>query len=160
VTAARVGRARCACSRSKATRHVSALRSAVASAAPSRGTSSSLWQDFPNQFFCDSWVVGFWRGRPWLAGRWIGKTSLNVGSSRFWIDWGTRHGAGCARSMCRGSSALAIARAFSRWQGDLRSANVINCTTSSPPGSGMRRQWKPSCLSMRIGSSVAAMPFW
>ena len=25
---------------------------------------------FPNQFFCGSWVVGFWRGRPWLAGRW------------------------------------------------------------------------------------------
>src|SRR5262249_33365526 len=24
---------------------------------------------FPNQFFCDSWVVGFWRGRPWLAAR-------------------------------------------------------------------------------------------
>ena len=28
-----------------------------------------LWQifggaGFPNQFFCDSWVVGFWRGRP------------------------------------------------------------------------------------------------
>jgi hypothetical protein len=23
-----------------------------------------------------------------------------------------------------------------------------------------RRRWKPSCLSMRIGSSVAAMPFW
>jgi hypothetical protein len=20
---------------------------------------------FPNQFLCDSWVVGFWRGRPW-----------------------------------------------------------------------------------------------
>jgi hypothetical protein len=32
-----------------------------------------LWQifsgtGFPNQFFCHSWVVGFWRGRPWLAG--------------------------------------------------------------------------------------------
>jgi SRSO17 transposase len=30
----------------------------------------ALWQilsaiGFPNQFFCDSWVVGFWRGRPW-----------------------------------------------------------------------------------------------
>src|SRR5262245_48097456 len=42
-----------------------------------------LWQilsgtGFPNQFFCDSWVVGFWRGRPWLAGCRIGKTSLNV----------------------------------------------------------------------------------
>src|SRR5499426_2259820 len=47
-----------------------------------------LWQilsgtGFPNQFFCDSWVVGFWRGRPWLAGCRIGKTSLNVGSCRF-----------------------------------------------------------------------------
>src|SRR5262245_60130226 len=44
-----------------------------------------LWQilsgtGFPNQFFCDSWVVGFWRGRPWLAGCRIGETSLNVGS--------------------------------------------------------------------------------
>ena len=32
-----------------------------------------LWQilsdaGFPNQFFCDSWVVGFGRGRPWLRG--------------------------------------------------------------------------------------------
>src|SRR5262249_36221870 len=47
-----------------------------------------LWQilsgtGFPNQFFCDSWVVGFWRGRPWLAGCRIGETSLNVGSCRF-----------------------------------------------------------------------------
>src|SRR5947207_8486057 len=30
-----------------------------------------LWQNlsgtgFPNRFFCDSWVVGFWRGRLWL----------------------------------------------------------------------------------------------
>jgi putative tryptophan/tyrosine transport system substrate-binding protein len=39
-----------------------------------KGTSTTLadleggW-GFPNQFFCDSWVVGFWRGRPWLAGR-------------------------------------------------------------------------------------------
>src|SRR5258705_1262823 len=37
-----------------------------------------LWQilsstGFPNQFFCDSWVVGFWRGRPWLGRRRIGK---------------------------------------------------------------------------------------
>ena len=40
-----------------------------------------LWQilsgtGFPNQFFCDSWVVGFWRGRPWLAGRRIGRDEL------------------------------------------------------------------------------------
>src|SRR5262245_42286308 len=27
----------------------------------------------------------FWRGRPWLAGRRIGETSLAVGLSRFWI---------------------------------------------------------------------------
>jgi hypothetical protein len=43
-----------------------------------------LWQilsgtGFPNQFFCDSWVVGFWRGRPWLAGHRIGTTSLGTG---------------------------------------------------------------------------------
>ena len=43
-----------------------------------------LWQifsglGFPNQFFCDLWVVGFWRGRPWLAGRRIGEASLDVG---------------------------------------------------------------------------------
>jgi len=29
-------------------------------------------------------------GRPWLAGHWIGKASLDVGSSRFWIGWVTR----------------------------------------------------------------------
>src|SRR6266508_4313039 len=65
-----------------------------------------LWQifrgaGFPNHFFCDSWVVGFWRGRPWLAGRRIGETSLDVGSSRFWIGWVTKHGDKCARSTCR-----------------------------------------------------------
>src|SRR5262249_48153057 len=43
-----------------------------------------LWQilrraGFPNQFFSDSWVVGFWRGRPWLAGHWIGERSLDAG---------------------------------------------------------------------------------
>ena len=31
-------------------------------------------------------------GRPWLAGHWIGKASLDVGSSRFWIGWVTRRG--------------------------------------------------------------------
>src|SRR6266481_8326858 len=40
----------------------------------------------------------FWRGRPWLAERRIGETSLAVGSSRFWIGWVTRHGDKCARS--------------------------------------------------------------
>src|SRR5262249_31782893 len=41
-----------------------------------------LWQifsgvGFPNQFFCDSWVVGFWRGRPSWAGPRIGRKSLD-----------------------------------------------------------------------------------
>jgi hypothetical protein len=31
---------------------------------------------FPNQIFCDSWVVGFLEGRPWWARGRIGKTSL------------------------------------------------------------------------------------
>src|SRR5262249_22798855 len=66
-----------------------------------------LWQilsgtGFPNQFFCDSWVVGFWRGRPWLAGRRIGKKSLDAFLSRFWIGWVTRRGDKCVRSTCRG----------------------------------------------------------
>src|SRR5215831_4985814 len=52
--------------------------------------------------FCDSWVVGFWRGRPWLAGHRIGKKSLDTFSSRFWIGWDTRRGDRCARSTCRG----------------------------------------------------------
>src|SRR5262245_39953707 len=65
-----------------------------------------LWQilsstGFPNRFFCDSWVVGFWRGRPWLAGHRIGKTSLAIGSGRFWIGWATRRGDKCVRSTCR-----------------------------------------------------------
>src|SRR4030095_15048030 len=57
---------------------------------------------FPNQFFCDSWVVGFWRGRPWLAGRRIGKKSLDAFSSRFWIGWVTRRGDKCVHATCRG----------------------------------------------------------
>src|SRR5581483_8332063 len=66
-----------------------------------------LWQifsypGFPNQFFCDSWVVGFWRSRPWLAGHWIGRQSLGGGSSRFWIGWVTRRGDACVRSTYRG----------------------------------------------------------
>src|SRR5216684_1785255 len=66
-----------------------------------------LWQilmgtGFPNQFFCDSWVVGFWRGRPWLAGRRIGKKSLDAFSSRFWLGWVTRRGDKCVHSTCRG----------------------------------------------------------
>ena len=56
---------------------------------------------FPNHFFCDSWVVGFWRGRPCLAGRRIGKKSLDTFSSRFWIGWVTRRGDKCVRSTCR-----------------------------------------------------------
>src|SRR6516164_5206960 len=43
----------------------------------------------------------FWRGRPWLAGRRIGETSSDVGSSRLWIGWVTKHGDKCARSTCR-----------------------------------------------------------
>src|SRR6266404_4234597 len=66
-----------------------------------------LWQilsgtGFPNQFFCDSWVVGFWRGRPWLAGRRIGKKSLDAFSSRFWLGWVTKRGEKCVHSTCRG----------------------------------------------------------
>src|SRR5215467_14467798 len=66
-----------------------------------------LWQilsgtGFTNQFFCDSWVVGFWRGRPWLAERRIGKTSLAAFSNRFWIGWVTRRGDKCVLSTCRG----------------------------------------------------------
>ena len=42
-----------------------------------------LWQivigaGFPNQFFGDLWVVGFWRGRPWLAGHRTGRGSSNA----------------------------------------------------------------------------------
>src|SRR5262249_47391554 len=66
-----------------------------------------LWQilseaGFPDQVFNYSGVVGFWRGRPWLAGRWIGKKSLDVGSSRFWIGWVIKRGGKCARSTYRG----------------------------------------------------------
>src|SRR6516164_9081508 len=35
----------------------------------------------------------------------------------------------------------------------LASAKAINCTTSLRLGSGMRRRWKPSCWSKRIGSA-------
>src|SRR5215471_15239822 len=34
----------------------------------------------------------FWSGRPWLVGHRIGETSSDVGSSRFWIGWVTKHG--------------------------------------------------------------------
>jgi aryl-alcohol dehydrogenase-like predicted oxidoreductase len=66
-----------------------------------------LWQilrgmGFPNQFFCDSWVVGFWRGRPWLAGHWIGETNSDVGSSRFWIGWVIKPAGKCVRFTYRG----------------------------------------------------------
>src|SRR5262245_12656519 len=43
----------------------------------------------------------FWRGRPWLAGRRVGETRSDVGSSRFWIGWVAKHGDKCARSTCR-----------------------------------------------------------
>src|SRR5262249_50446513 len=66
-----------------------------------------LWQifsgvGFPNQFFCDSWVVGFWRGRPSWAGPRIGRKSLDAFSSRFWLGWVTRRGDKCVHSTCRG----------------------------------------------------------
>src|SRR5262249_55308377 len=65
--------------------HRSDARTAENGFATSSGVSKSakvvlalLWQilsgtGFPNQFFCDSWGVGFWRGRPWLGRRRIGK---------------------------------------------------------------------------------------
>src|SRR4029450_4894754 len=91
-----------------------------------------LWQilggaGFPNQFFCDSWVVAFWGGRPWLRGRWIGETSLGVGSSRFWLAWATRRGDRCARSTWRVWSVLAIARAFNRLRNGLPWRAAISC---------------------------------
>ena len=51
---------------------------------------------FPNEFFNDShgWSA-FWRGRPWLAGRWIGRKSLDVGLSRFWVGWVTKRDDKC-----------------------------------------------------------------
>jgi uncharacterized protein (TIGR00730 family) len=66
-----------------------------------------LWQilsgtGFPNQLFSDSWVVGFWRGRPWLAGHRIGETSLDAGLSRFWSGWGIKRDGKCVRSTSRG----------------------------------------------------------
>ena len=42
----------------------------------------------------------------------------------------------------------------------LCSANMINCTTSLPPGSGRHLRWRQNCLFKRIGSSAAAMPCW
>jgi hypothetical protein len=36
------------------------------------------------------------------APRWIGKKSLDVGSSRFWIGWVIKRGDKCARSTYRG----------------------------------------------------------
>src|SRR3984893_16994470 len=68
-------------------------------------------------------------------------------------------GAATNVSSLRGG-ALAIARAFSRWRTGLRLVTTINCTTSSRLGSGMRRLWKPNCLSKPTGSSAAAMPCW
>src|SRR5947199_3650672 len=40
-----------------------------------------LWQifgsaGFRNQFFSDSWMVGFIEGRPWRTRGWVGKSSL------------------------------------------------------------------------------------
>src|SRR5262249_15219191 len=66
-----------------------------------------LWQifcgtGFPNQFFGDSWVVGFWRGRPWLSGHLTGRRSSDGFSSRFWLNWVTRRAAKCALCTCQG----------------------------------------------------------
>ena len=58
----------------------------------------------------------------------------SVGLSGSWV---IKRGDKCARSKYRGRSALAIARAFSRWRSGVRLANMINCTTSLPPGSGI-----------------------
>ena len=38
--------------------------------------------------------------------------------------------------------------------------DTISCTTSLPPGSGMRLRWRQNCLFKRTGSSAAAMPCW
>ena len=42
----------------------------------------------------------------------------------------------------------------------LARANTISCTTSLPPGYGMRRRWRWNCLFKRTGSSAAAMRCW
>jgi hypothetical protein len=65
-----------------------------------------LWQifsgtGFPNQFFNDSWVVGFWRADH-EAQRRIGKTSFEDGSSRSWIAWAINRGGECVRFMWQG----------------------------------------------------------
>src|SRR5262245_12852142 len=66
---------------------------------PGAWSSQRHWQTLSDEFvyvlFCgqrDSQITisvthgwsAFWRGRPWLAGHWIGKTSLGAGWSRFW----------------------------------------------------------------------------
>src|SRR5262249_39693196 len=55
-------------------------------------------RDFRITFSVTHGWSAFWRGRPWLAGRRIGETSSDVGSSRFWIGCVTKHGDKCARS--------------------------------------------------------------
>ena len=66
-----------------------------------QGGLALLWQifsgtGFPNQFFCDLWVVGFWRGRPWLAGHRIGRDELG----RFLKPFLDRLGHKARRQMC------------------------------------------------------------
>jgi hypothetical protein len=48
----------------------------------------------------------------------------------------TRHVDRCSLSTCQGWSVLGTAKAFSRWRSGLHLVTTINCTTSSPQGSG------------------------
>ena len=70
----------------------------------------------PKSVFLYLWVVGLWRGRPWLAGHRTGKKSLDAFSSRFWIGWVTRRGDGCVPLRVGTDPVLAIARALRRWR--------------------------------------------
>jgi transposase len=62
-----------------------------------------LWQifegaGFPNQFFCDSWVVGILEGRPWIL---IGRAIWRSGLCRSLARWETRRDRVCAQPMWR-----------------------------------------------------------
>src|SRR5262249_22488944 len=75
---------------------------ALMSTRPSTTLADFSWaRDSQITFSVTHGWLGLWRGRPWLAGRRIGETSSDVGSSRFWIGWVTKHGDKCARSTCR-----------------------------------------------------------
>src|SRR6516162_7436906 len=75
--------------------HIGATRASTTLADFSRARDSQI------SFSVTHGWSAFWRGRPWLAGHRIGETSSDVGSSRFWIGWVTKHGDKCARSTCR-----------------------------------------------------------